>query len=290
MSISWLFLALLTAVAEAIKDILGKQTHARIDPWLTVWGLYLFALPTLLPLLFLPDAVPSVQAGFWPTVIGSALLNTVAMFLYIHALRRSDLSLTIPMLAFSPLFLLLTSPLMIDESPSMTGMIGILLIVIGSYVLNLRSRAAGPWAPFRAMLQTPGPRLMLMVTLLWSIGANLDKMAIRYASPLFYSIAVYTLMALFTAPVALLLARDRLGDMSRHARILALLGTLNTFSIICQMTATAVTLVPYVIAVKRTSIVLGVLWGGFVLREAGLTERLTGAAIMLAGVFFIALA
>ncbi|MBF0177590.1 MAG: EamA family transporter [Magnetococcales bacterium] len=287
---SWFFLAILTAVAEAAKDILGKQTHQRIDPWLTVWGMYLFSLPTLLPLLLIPGAIPPLRDGFWPTVIGGALLNTVAMFLYIHALRRSDLSLTIPMLAFSPLLLLLTSPLMIGETSSRTGMAGIVLIVVGSYVLNLRSRAAGAWAPFRAMLHTPGPRLMLMVAILWSIGANLDKMALTRASPLFYSIAVYTLMALFTAPAALFFALPRLRDIPRNYKILALLGTLNSFSLICQMTATAVTLVPYVIAVKRTNIVLGVLWGGLILREPGMTERLTGAAIMLAGVILITLA
>ncbi|MBF0153167.1 MAG: EamA family transporter [Magnetococcales bacterium] len=287
---SWLFLAALTAVAEAGKDILGRQTRGRIDPWLTVWGMYLFSLPSLLPLLLLPGAVPTVQGSFWPTVVGSALLNTVAMFLYIHAIRRSDLSLTTPMLAFSPLFLLLTSPLMIDEYPSTLGVVGIVLIVAGSYVLNLRSRAAGPWAPFQAMLRTPGPRLMLMVAILWSIGANLDKMAIRTASPLFYSVVVYTLMALFTAPVALFFARARLGDIPGEYKILLLLGTLNSFSILCQMTATLDVLVPYVIAVKRTSIVLGVLWGGIMLREPGMAERLTGAAIMLAGVVLVTLA
>jgi len=43
------------------------------------------------------------------------------------------------------------------------------------------------------------------------------------------------------------------------------------------------------IAVKRTSLLFGVLYGAWLFREDKITERLTGAFIMLIGVFLISL-
>jgi len=57
---------------------------------------------------------------------------------------------------------------------------------------------------------------------------------------------------------------------------------------IFQMVAISLTLVVYVIAIKRTSAIMSVLFGHFVFKEKGVRERLTGAVTMLAGVLCIA--
>jgi uncharacterized membrane protein len=53
------------------------------------------------------------------------------------------------------------------------------------------------------------------------------------------------------------------------------------------MIAIDLTLVPYVIAIKRTSAALSVLWGAWFFREANLRTRLPAVLIMLAGVVCI---
>ncbi|MBF0624410.1 MAG: EamA family transporter [Magnetococcales bacterium] len=285
----WFPLTLATAVAESFKDLLAKRAHGRLDPWLTAWGLMVFTLPFLLPLLWILPP-PRFGPQFWPAVVSGALCNTVAFFLYIHAVRRSDLSLTTPILAFSPVLLLLTSPIMVGESPSPGGLVGILLVVGGSYILNLGPRGGGPWAPFLAMLTLPGPRLMLGVAAIWGVTANLDKIAVVNSSPLHYAFALFALMALFMAPPALYMARGHLRQVPANLGLLLLLGGLNAFAILCQMVAVQQTLVVYVIAVKRTGGVLGVVWGWLFLKEPDIVNRLLGAAIMAAGVALIALA
>ncbi len=55
------------------------------------------------------------------------------------------------------------------------------------------------------------------------------------------------------------------------------------------MSAISIGLVPYVIAIKRTSIVLSVIWGGLFFGERGIRQRLLGAVVMLAGVVCITL-
>jgi uncharacterized membrane protein len=58
---------------------------------------------------------------------------------------------------------------------------------------------------------------------------------------------------------------------------------------IFQMTAINLTLVSYVISIKRTSVIMSVLFGYFIFKEKGLKERLTGTSIMVIGVLSIAL-
>ena len=54
------------------------------------------------------------------------------------------------------------------------------------------------------------------------------------------------------------------------------------------MTAVSLTNVAYMIAVKRTSLLIGVLYGHLFFREPGIRHRLPGALLMVAGVALIA--
>ena len=58
---------------------------------------------------------------------------------------------------------------------------------------------------------------------------------------------------------------------------------------ILQMLAVSLTLVAHVIAIKRTSTIMSVLWGFLIFKEAGIKERLPGAGIMVVGVLLISL-
>jgi len=78
------------------------------------------------------------------------------------------------------------------------------------------------------------------------------------------------------------------GQVASAPGLLVAAGLLEAVGLVCQMHALTLTLVPYVIAVKRVSIVFGVLLGAALFREPDLAHRLPGALVMVAGVFFIA--
>jgi len=168
-------------------------------------------------------------------------------------------------------------------------MSGILLLVIGSYVLNFSVAQRGYLAPFHALLKEPGPRLMLLVAFLWSISANCDKIGIRNSSPLFWSIAATTFMALVLIPIMLYKSPRALEQIPNILTTLVPIGFLCALTVIFQMLAVNLTLVAHVIAIKRTSTVMSVLWGFLIFKETGFKERLLGAGIMVAGVLLISL-
>jgi len=285
---TWFILSVLTAFCESLKDVFSKKGLADIDEYVIAWALRFFALPFLLPILFFIK-IPPLGQGFWIALFLGAGLNAVCTILYMKAIKQSALSLTVPLVALTPMFLLLTSPFMIGEFPDLSGVIGIVLIVIGSYVLNFNATARGYFAPFQALLQEPGPRLMLITAFLWSISSNCDKIGIQNSSPLFWSLAATSCMAVVLIPIMLYKSPRALQQIPTVFKKLIPIGFFSALTVIFQMLAVSLTLVAHVIAIKRTSTVISVLWGFLIFKETGFKERLVGASIMVVGALLISL-
>ncbi|WP_429886048.1 EamA family transporter, partial [Geoalkalibacter halelectricus] len=278
----WLPLALLTALFESGKDIFGKKgLLAGADPYVMAWAWRLLALPFLLPLLLLPQALPEqLGPAFWPALLAGSVLNILAAILYMKAISQSDLSLCVPLVTFTPLFLLLTSPLLLAEVPSPGGILGVVLIVSGAYLLNLSRLSSGWREPIRALFHAPGARLMLGVALIWSLTANIDKIGLQNSSPLLWAAAINAAIALGMLPLVAMRRRQVEARYCLPWRWLVLVGLCGGLTTLCQMLAISLTQVPYVIAVKRLSILFTALAGLLLLREQGLRERLAGTLVM----------
>ncbi|MGZ7069890.1 MAG: EamA family transporter, partial [Methanobacterium sp.] len=72
-------------------------------------------------------------------------------------------------------------------------------------------------------------------------------------------------------------------------RLLFAVGFFSALAIVTQYIAITTLLVPYVIAIKRTSTIMSVLFGSLIFKEKGIKGRLLGAGIMVLGVILITL-
>ena len=283
---TWLILAILTAVFESLKDIASKRSLKNVDEYVVAWAMMGFTLPILLPLLLIID-IPPLNVQFWLALLVSGSINVVAWILYVKAINLADLSLTVPLITFTPLFLLITSPIIVQEVPTLTDALGILMIVIGSYILNLKTRSQGYLAPFKALLSQKGPKLMLCVAGIWSISANVDKIGVQNSSPTVWAIALFSFVSLGMLPIALAKSRQNFRQIPKHFLALVPIGIFNSAAILFQMRAIDMALVAQVIAVKRTSALITVFLGYLIFKEVGIRERASGAAIMIFGVVLI---
>lgn len=285
----WFLFSLLTALFESLKDVLSKISLREVDEYVVAWAIRFFSLPFLIPLLFFVD-LPAIKGTFWLALLLGGVLNMVATLFYMKALKYSDLSITVPLVTFTPVFLLATSPLILGEFPSLSGLIGILLVVSGSYVLNIRDIQRGLWAPFRGLLREKGPRFMLAVAFIWSITSNIDKIGATHSSVIIWVLAVNVVSAVLLFPVALHRILKNRGILtSRNIGILAGVGLIAALRSFFQITAITLTLVTYVISIKRTSALFAILFGALVFKEKGFRERILGGVIMVTGVFLISL-
>lgn len=277
---------MLAAFFESLKDVFSKKRVTHVDEYLIAWSWRVFALPFLLPVLFFVD-VPAFTYEFWKALIISGSINLVVTIIYVKALKYSELSNTVPLLTFTPLFILLTAPIVVGEFPSTTGLFGIMLIVSGAYVLKLKERHHGHFEPFKALLKDKGARYMLVVAFLWSITSVYDKVGVQQSAPLLWPLALNLFIAFAMIPVLLVTSRKNILQLP--VRQLFPIGLASALMLLAQMTAISMTLVAYVISIKRTSTVISVLFGHYLFKEQGLRERLLGTAIMVLGVVVIAL-
>jgi drug/metabolite transporter (DMT)-like permease len=280
----WIIYSFLVALFNTAKSVASKKSLQRVDEYVVSWMISLF--PALLASAYLVVPLPPIQPRFYSVLLLNCSLSMVATVLFVRALK-SDLSATIPMTAFTPLFMLATSFLMLGEFPDAMGVLGVVLIVLGAYCLNLKERKDGWKMPFRALVRSDGPKYMLGAAFIWSITANLDKMAIQDSGAVFFALIENVVMALMFLPlVGGRLRREKERIWEGRASILAV-GVFSTFMIIFQMLAIAQTLAVYVIAIKRLTILLSILAGGVLFREKDIRTRLVGGAIMVVGVLFI---
>lgn len=280
--------ALLSALFESLKDVSSKMGLKDMDEYLVTWAFGFFALPFLvLPFFFI--SIPVLGSQYWIALLVDGSLNVLATILQLRAIKKSDLSLTIPLLAFTPLFLLIMSPIILGQFPTMLGVFGVILIVIGSYVLNNKRRNAGYLAPFKAMLEQRGARLMLYAAFLLSITSSIDKIGVLNSSPLFWAVSVHSFTSITLAPVIIREINHHLKLTKPDIRLLFAVGLFSALAIVTQYIAITTLLVPYVIAIKRTSTIMSVLFGYLIFKEKGIKDRLLGAAIMVLGVILITL-
>ncbi|MEG4853878.1 EamA family transporter [Microcoleus sp. B5-D4] len=285
---TWLILGLLTAFFEAVKDVFGKQNLKKSDEYVVAWSLSFFSVIFLIPWV-LYTGIPPLNSHFWLALLIGGSINAVTSLLYIKAIKVSDLSLTLPLVALTPLFMLVTSPLIVGEYPKIFDYIGILLIVLGSYLLNIKEKSKGYLAPFKALLDEPGPKLMLIVALLWSIASNFDKIGVTNSSPIFWLFSLFGTISVLLLPVLLHKTPNPGRKILKQLPMLAAMGSFNAIGVLFQMQALTLTFVVQVIAIKRTSVLMGVLFGHLIFKEKDIQQRLLGAGIMILGVLFISL-
>jgi drug/metabolite transporter (DMT)-like permease len=284
---TWFLLSLTAALGLATADALTKRFLSDLPPYRMGVVRILSTAPWMaLALLFLPTAVP--DRTFWLAIAAALPLELLAFFLYMRALKLSPLSLSLPFLAFTPVFMILTGRFILGESIGPGGALGILLIVLGAYVLNLSKMKSGLLGPIRAVMREPGSWIMLLVSFIYSLTAPVGKVAILHSNPWFFA-AVYNLV-LTAAILALWPAvgggTDTRGMFNRYGPML-MVGFVTALENLCHMMAIAQVEAAYMIAIKRLSLLFGVLYGAWWFGEQNIRERLVGAAIMVAGVFLI---
>ena len=132
----WLPLALLSAFCIASADALTRKYLQGYRARELV--IVRFAMPglLLLPLLAI-QPMPELSIEFWYWAAALVPLEVLAMLLYVQAIRDTSLTLTLPYLSFTPVFNTITGYVLLGETVTLAGFCGIMLVVLGAWLLNI---------------------------------------------------------------------------------------------------------------------------------------------------------
>jgi drug/metabolite transporter (DMT)-like permease len=287
----WLALGLGAALGDSGADVLTKRHFVQLSPYGMALARLLGAVPFLV-LVTLGLSRPELTPPFWFIVSAMLPLEVLATLFYMQALRVCHLSLCVPFLAFTPVFLILTGWLVLGESLNRWGVTGTLMIALGCYVLGLGADGQGKTgvlAPLKALAKEPGARLMLMVAAIYSLTAALYKSAILHSGAVFFG-TLYPLAVTGLMVSAYPWNRVRLRpSLKSHGGWWVVLGFCSVLSYLCLAGGMERAPAAYLVAVKRLSLLMSVLLGGLWLKERPFLPRVLGAGLMCAGVGLIAL-
>ncbi|MCX7875494.1 MAG: DMT family transporter [Melioribacteraceae bacterium] len=281
----WLFFALLNPISEGLRSLFIKRASKNIDPILISWANNVIPVLIFPPMLLLIEL--KFNINFWIGFLGSGIIQVINTVLYMRAISKGDISTVMPMLSFTPLVLVVASPFTIGELPSAVGFIGILLVVLGSYILNIDLKKMSIFEPFKAIVKNKGTRYMLIVAFLWGISGVFDKISIKSSSVLQH--ITFLNLLVFVSITILVITQKKFNKEKIKATKcdLFLVSLFTTGSYLFHYIALSLTLVSYVVSIKRISSVFAVLLGYYFLNEPNVRQRLFGSIIMFLGVIFI---
>jgi uncharacterized membrane protein len=278
--------ALITALLVAGADAFSKKAAAKQSVYLISLSRWVFALPVLALMTFQAE----VPRGLgWDVLVYLLILmplEILAMILYIKAIAKYDLSMTVPLLSLTPLFLLVTGSVFLGEAITASGIAGVLVVLTGIYIMNITTLKEGLLAPFRAVLTNRGAVLVIIVAVIYTITSTLGKKVVLITGSAFFSFWYLLLLAIGLIPVIYLKGESPL-HVFKNFKMNLLIGTLIGLASYSQFAAYTFAPIAYVIAVKRTSIIFSVLLGHLVFQEAAFGKRAFGALLAFIGVILM---
>ncbi len=282
----WFVFALASGICVAIMNTITRRLK-DLNTMSLLCGRYLIATLFAIPLLFF-TGIPNVSPTFYPFILIASFADVVAVGLLIKAIRSAELSRTFPFVSFTPLFLILTGFLVLGELPSLIGALGIISVVLGAYLLNLKE-GSNFFTPFIRIIREKGSRYVLIAAFLFSLVGPALKKAIL-SSSISFTTAVYFILSAAALTPFFIRKRDAcVRDCKENFTLLAITGVALFLTIIAISLAFRLTLAVYVVSIKRLSIPFTILAGYYFFREKNLVRNLTAATIMMLGTILISI-
>jgi len=154
----WFWFALASAFGGAISTSLRKITLGQIDASVLTWANFVFPIP-LLAVMTLCSPIKVVPIQFWVAATASGIIFTFSDIITNRSLKNSRVSRIDPFSAVGVLFIYLLSLIFLDERISGVAVGGLVLIIIGSYTLNVSRGNKGILQPVKSLAKD---RLVLL--------------------------------------------------------------------------------------------------------------------------------
>lgn len=288
MSPAALGLILMAAVAHAIWNIAAKRAGAGGTVF--VWLAGLTSSVLYIPLGIIVLTLTHAPLGTWAvTALASGVIHTVYFVLLQRGYTVGDVSVVYPLArGTGPMLTVIFAMILFAENPGPFGLAGAALVIGGVVVIGLSGRGGGPNA--RPIFPSVAFGILTGITIagftLWDAHA-VTTLAV---APLALCWGSSVTEAVLLSPVGLAnMGKVREVFRANTANVLTV-GVLSPLAYILVLIAMQMAPVALVAPGRELSIVFVTLAGWLYFKEPDPARRLTGAAVVLAGVAMLALA
>jgi len=279
-----ILICVISGIFWALFDLTRKITLIHINPKIllilfsSIQILIFFIWCVVESFFFL---TPYFFSGFSLVIIG-----IISALLFLKSIRDSDLSLTIPLLSFSPLFSSIFSFVILGEKLNNIQYLGVSSIIIGTLVLySEKFEILYIFKSINNLRNSLSAKLMLIVAFLWSLTPVLDKICLEYSSINIHGL----IQSFFTAVVLLFFSKSEWKVFkklkNKNYSLIFITIFIGSLATIIQFYAILTNLVPIMESIKRAIGQFSAIFFGKIFFNENITkQKVLGVLIISTGV------
>jgi len=287
----WYTLAFLSAIFSAAAAISQKKILFNIDALEFSFILSLFN--ALLALLFLINTnLDSISFLSLLILYGKTILGALAFYCVMLALKNMEISGALPLMVLTPGIVAIFAFFILGESLSSLEIIGITLLLFGTYILEVR-KSKNIFQPFKIFVKSKYHHYIIYALLLFTLSSIIDKVLLRdYKLPPYEFIGFQHLFLATNFLLLVLISKNNpVKILSKvNNKLFGWIFLISIFTIgyrYTQIEAVKLAPVALVLTIKRTSVFFAVLFGGKLFSEQSLLKKTIATIIMLVGAYLI---
>ena len=283
-----IFICIISAFFWAIFDLTRKLTLEKIS---SVNLLLVFTITQFIIFfiwLFYEDFSIILTPYLLPGII-LVIMGLLSALLFLKAIRQSELSLTIPLLSLSPMFSSLFSFFFLNEKLLNIQYLGIFLIILGTLILYSKKLTLNEiLQSFKIILTNNSAKLMVLVSIIWSLTPVLDKLCLKNSSINIHGVIQSSGMII----LLIFLSKKKGGyetvNMKKNWKLILLTVLIGTTATILQFYAILSNYVPIMESIKRSIGQLSSVFLGKIFFNEKITKpKILGVIFLSIGVYFI---
>ncbi len=265
------------------KQLTAKNNHPLAVNFLTYFLLAIVCLPFMFSISWL-----QLPAAFWLYSLLGGIVGALGNGFLVKALEKGDLSVLGPINAYKSVVSMLIGVFLLHEIPNVWGLVGVALIIYGSYFILDTTEEKFSWA----LLKRSEIQFRIWAMILTAIEAVFVKKTIAASSVNVAFISWCGFGACFSF-LLLLFYKINIAEQFKlasksYTKYLLLIACVGTMQLTTNYAFDYMP-VGYALALFQLSVIVSVILGHRIFSEKDIRKKLIGAAIMIAGSVMIIL-
>ena len=288
----WFYYALFNGFCFSIIRTFDKSLADKYNANTISFMMLSFSIIPILLLFFvfpIPADIFSLSFNFWwPLLSIWFIVFPLQNHFYYKALSLGEVSSVTSLFCLLPVFNVFTSYLTLGEVPSRYGVFGIIIIVLGIFILLKKGKLIYESDQVRREKDIKSIYNMITAMVLLAIGTTLDKVSLKESTPIFYSFANRFGAALIF--LFLIWKNKKLSELVlAKEKFLAftVIGIMQAVSYYAMMIAFMLAPTSYALSVRSCSFVFVALWGVIFFKEKLTLRKITAFALFVIGILFL---
>ena len=287
----WYYLSFLSAIFSAAAAISQKKILFKMEALEFSFLLSLFNIIFALILLFTKDIGMINPTGIIILYV-KTILGAFAFWCVMLAIKNMEISGALPLLVLTPGFVAVTAFLFLGESLKIIEIAGMLLLLIGVYILEVEKHQK-LFEPFIVLIKSKYHKYIIYALLLFTISSVIDKLLLHnyHLKPNVF-IGFQQIFLAINFLFILLFYKKNPVKIIKHTNKNILLWILFVSVLTIayrytQIEAVKIAPVALVLSIKRTSVFFATLFGGKLFLESTLIKKSFATVILLIGAYLI---